>query len=145
MQILKRLLALLVVLFGWKSIQAQPVPANPSFTPPTPASQPGVSGAAPADKVCKMTADQEEKARALLQSMKNVTTAAGDAKPKVETPVDRDGELARIEAAVEEARKRREGKSDAIPVPSAPTPVEAPKVVVTPPAAAPVAPTTPAV
>ncbi|HUR47565.1 MAG TPA: hypothetical protein VMZ27_16905 [Candidatus Saccharimonadales bacterium] len=147
MQILKRLLALLVVLCGWKSLQAQPVPANPASAPSTPATQPGVSAASTGDKTGKMTADQEEKARALLQAMKNVNTAPADAKPKVETPTDRDGELARIEAAVEEARKRREGKGETVPAPAVPVPTEAPKVVVTPSIvpATPAAPAVPAV
>src|ERR1051325_8860796 len=129
MQYLKRLLALMLVFFGWKSLQARPLPSNPPQSTPATANQSGTAKTNPPTtnlvispaKGPAISTEQEQKARALLEQATGAAIAAdSQAKPgavenkiattptdpaatalerKVKEDTDRDKEIARIEAA----------------------------------------------
>ncbi|MDB6032979.1 MAG: hypothetical protein JWM16_3317 [Verrucomicrobiales bacterium] len=170
MQHLRRILALLFLFFGWKSSQGQPLPSNnqqaPNAVPQSAASPdasaPNKSALPPQDpnppslavamKEYKMNAEQEAKARALLDQALNTdktrqAAAAPSAiliQPEKTVPVltaaksddeaAREREIARIEGEVLKARQRREGlnPSTASASPSVPVTVTQPAALTTP-------------
>src|SRR4051794_24721041 len=90
MQILKRLLALMLVFFGWKSLQAQPLPTSAAQSTPPTANQPAAAQAsAPSTNLVispvkgpALSSEQEQKVRALLEQATGAAIAAdSQAKP----------------------------------------------------------------
>jgi hypothetical protein len=169
MQHLRRILALLFIFFGWKSSQSQPLPGSnqpaPNAAPQSSASpdaaasnksalppqDPNPPSLAVAMKEYKMNAEQEAKARALLdQALNSDKTRQAAAAPsavliqpvktvpvltaaKSDDEAAREREIARIEGEVLKARQRREGlnPSTASASPSVPVTVTQPAALTT--------------